>query len=123
MSNLVWRPAVELAQMIRDRRIPTAGMIPEVPGMPYCLRQMMTVGCFARSLEDLRLCFSLLAVADPRRPDVPPVPLDSPSGKSLSDCHFQRSCQIRLPKIGFFSVLYESALPNIQITVVRCGGK
>lgn len=68
-----------------DRRISTAGMIPEVPGMPYCLRQMMTVGCFARSLEDLRLCFSLLAVADPRRPDVPPVPLDTPSGKSLQD--------------------------------------
>ncbi|HEY9657859.1 MAG TPA: amidase, partial [Allocoleopsis sp.] len=68
-----------------DRRISTAGMIPEVPGMPYCLRQMMTVGCFARSLEDLRLCFSLIAGADPRRPDVPPVPLDYPSGKSLND--------------------------------------
>ncbi|MBD2258428.1 amidase [Pseudanabaena sp. FACHB-2040] len=67
-----------------DRRISTAGMIPEVPGMPYCLRQMMTVGCFARSLEDIRLCFSLLAGADPRRPDVPPVPLDSPSGKTLA---------------------------------------
>jgi len=68
-----------------DRRISTAGMIPEVPGMPYCLRQMMTVGCFARSLKDLRLCFSLIAGADPRRPDVPPVPLDTPSGKSLQD--------------------------------------
>jgi amidase len=68
-----------------DRRISTAGMIPEVPGMPYCLRQMMTVGCFARSLEDLRLCFSLIAGADPRRPDVPPVPLDYPSGKSFND--------------------------------------
>lgn len=68
-----------------DRRISTAGMIPKVPGMPYCLRQMMTVGCFARSLEDLRLCFSLIAGTDPRRPDVPPVPLDTPSGKSLRD--------------------------------------
>ncbi|MBD1822112.1 amidase [Cyanobacteria bacterium FACHB-DQ100] len=68
-----------------DRRISTAGMIPEVPGMPYCLRQMMTVGCFARSLTDLRLCFSLIAGADPRRPDVPSIPLDTPSGQSLSD--------------------------------------
>jgi amidase len=68
-----------------DRRISTAGMIPEVPGMPYCLRQMITVGCFARSLDDLRLCFSLIAGADPRRPDVLPVPLDTPSGKSLQD--------------------------------------
>ncbi|XGV94640.1 MAG: amidase [Leptolyngbya sp. BL-A-14] len=68
-----------------DRRISTAGMIPEVPEMPYCLRQMMTVGCFARSLEDLRLCFSLIAGTDPRRPDVPPVPLDHPFSKMLSD--------------------------------------
>jgi amidase len=68
-----------------DRRISTAGMIPEVPGMPYCLRQMMTVGCFARSLEDLRLYFSLITGSDPRRPDVPPVPLDHPSGKLLHD--------------------------------------
>lgn len=68
-----------------DHRISTAGMIPEVPGMPYCLRQMMTVGCFARSLEDIRLCFALIAGADRRRPDVPPVPLDTPSGQSLQD--------------------------------------
>ncbi|MDM9383072.1 amidase [Chlorogloeopsis sp. ULAP01] len=68
-----------------DRRISTAGMIPEVPGMPYCLRQMMTVGCFARSLEDIRLCFSLIAGADLRRPDVPPISLDMPSGKTLRD--------------------------------------
>lgn len=68
-----------------DRRISTAGQIPEVPGMPVCIRQMMTVGCFARSLEDLRLCFSLIAGADLRRPDVPPLPLDTPSGKPLQD--------------------------------------
>ncbi len=68
-----------------DRRISTAGQIPEVPGMPICLRQMITVGCFARSLEDIRLCFSLIAGADIRRPDVPPIPLDTPSGKSLQN--------------------------------------
>lgn len=68
-----------------DRRISTAGMIPEVPGMPHCLRQMITVGCFGRSLEDLRLCFSIITGADSRRPDVPPIPLDTPSSKSLQD--------------------------------------
>lgn len=66
-----------------DRRISTAGQIPEVPGMPVCIRQMMTVGCFARSLEDIRLCFSLIPGSDIRRPDVPPIPFDTPSGKSL----------------------------------------
>jgi amidase len=68
-----------------DRRISTLGTIPETPGMPYCLRQMMTVGCFGRSIADLKLSFSLVAGADPDRPDVPPVSLDRPSGKSLQD--------------------------------------
>lgn len=68
-----------------DRRISTAGQIPEVPGMPICLRQMMTAGCLARSIADLRLCFSLIAGADPRCPDVPPIPLDTPLGKTLAD--------------------------------------
>jgi amidase len=68
-----------------DRRISTAGQIPEVPGMPVCIRQMITVGCFSRSIEDLQLCFSLIAGADDRRPDVPPVPLDIPTGKSLQN--------------------------------------
>lgn len=66
-----------------DRRISTAGMIPEVPGMPLCIRQLMTVGCFARSLADIQLCFPLIVGADLRRPDVPPVPIDTLSGKSL----------------------------------------
>ena len=66
-----------------DRRISTAGMIPEVPGLPICLRQMMTVGILTRSLEDLRLCFSVIAGADARCPDVPPIPFDSPPEKPL----------------------------------------
>jgi amidase len=66
-----------------DRRISTAGAIPETPGLPYCLRQMMTVGCFARTLADIRLCFSLIAGADPRRPDVPPVALDPSPVRAL----------------------------------------
>jgi amidase len=68
-----------------EHRISTAGVIPETPGMPICLRQMMTVGCLARSVADLQLCFEIVAGVDPRRPDVPPVPLDTPSGKSLTD--------------------------------------
>jgi amidase len=66
-----------------DRRVSTAGHIPEVPGMSRCIRQMLVAGPIARSIEDLQLCFSLIAGADPRQPEVPPVPLDSPSCKSL----------------------------------------
>ena len=68
-----------------DRRISTAGHIPEAPGMPKCIRQLMTVGSFARSIEDLQLCLSLTVGADPRQPDVPPVPLDTVEEKSLQD--------------------------------------
>lgn len=68
-----------------DRRISTLGMIPETPGMPYCLRQMITVGCFGRSIEDIRLSFTIIAGADLNRPDVPPVPLDLPSGKAMKE--------------------------------------
>ncbi|HEY9768342.1 MAG TPA: amidase [Coleofasciculaceae cyanobacterium] len=64
------------------RRISTAGHIPEAPGMSKCIRQLMTVGSFARSIEDLRLCLSLTVGADPRQPDVPPVPLDKFPQKS-----------------------------------------
>ncbi|MGB7412694.1 MAG: amidase [Thermosynechococcaceae cyanobacterium] len=66
-----------------DRRISTAGVIPEVPGLPNCLRQMMTVGILARSLPDIQLCFTVIAGADPRRPDVPPIPVDPSPEKSL----------------------------------------
>jgi amidase len=68
-----------------DRRISTAGHIPEAPGMPKCIRQLMTVGSFARSIEDLRLCLSLTVGADSRQPDVPPVPLNMVQERNLSD--------------------------------------
>ncbi len=68
-----------------DRRLPTTGHIPEVPGMPKCIRQLMTVGSFARSIEDLQLCLSLTVGADPRQPDIPPVPIDKPSEKRVQN--------------------------------------
>ncbi len=68
-----------------DRRLPTTGHIPEAPEMPKCIRQLMTVGSFARSIEDLELCLSLTVGADLLQPDIPPVPLDRPSEKLLPD--------------------------------------
>lgn len=68
-----------------DRRVPTTGHIPEVPGMPRCIRQMLVVGPIARSIEDLRLSFSLIAGADPRQPEIPPVPLDTFNPKRLQN--------------------------------------
>ena len=73
------------ALMPTDRRLSTAGHIPEAPGMPKSIRQLMTVGSFARSIEDLRLCLTLTVGSDPRQPDVPPVPLDTFEKRDLSD--------------------------------------
>ncbi|MBW4624046.1 MAG: amidase [Brasilonema octagenarum HA4186-MV1] len=66
-----------------DRRVSRAGHIPEVPGMPRCIRQMLTAGPFARSIEDLTLCLQLIAGADLRQPEIPPVGLDTPAPQSL----------------------------------------
>ena len=68
-----------------ERRLLTTGHIPEAPEMPKCIRQLMTVGSFARSIEDLQLCLSLTVGADPRQPDIPPVPLDQPGAKTIQN--------------------------------------
>ena len=73
------------ALMPTDRRISTAGHIPEAPGMLKCIRQLMTVGSFARSIEDLELCLSLTYGLDKRQPDVRPVPLNIVEEKHLQD--------------------------------------
>ena len=71
--------------MPTDRRVPTTGHIPELPEQPKHIRHMLRVGPLARSVEDLRLCFSLIAGADKRQPDIPPVALDLPKDKKLSE--------------------------------------
>jgi amidase len=71
--------------MPTDRRVPTTGHIPELPGKPKHIRHLLRIGPFARSIEDLRLCLALTAGADARQPEIPPVRLDSPTDKKLSD--------------------------------------
>jgi amidase len=65
-----------------DRRVPTTGNLPVGVGS---IRQMMTVGALTRSVEDLRICLSIIAGANNRQPDIPPVPLDTPSDRKLED--------------------------------------
>jgi amidase len=66
-----------------DYRVSTAGHVPELPGKPRCIRHMLSAGPLARSVEDLCLCFSIIAGSDRRQPDLPPVALDTPSQKNL----------------------------------------
>jgi amidase len=103
-----------------DRRISTRGHIPEVPGMSKCIRQMMTVGCFARSVEDLQLCFSVIAGADDLQPDVPPVPLDAPSSKSLPDLKI--AWMDGWEEVPVFSEI-KVAIQSVAQTLTQAGAK
>ena len=79
-----------------DRRVSLAGHILEIPGLPKCIRQMLVPGPLARSVEDLRLCFSLIAGADPRQPDIPPVPVDEPLLKPFNQLRIAWSDNFRV---------------------------
>lgn len=71
--------------MPTDRRVSTTGHIPPLPGQPQYFRHILRVGPLARSIEDLQLSLSLIAGADEKQPEIPPVPLDRPTAKKLSD--------------------------------------
>ena len=70
--------------MPTDRRVPTTGHVPELPGEPKIIRHMLRVGTLARSVADLQLCFSLIAGADIEQPEIPPVPVVFPPEPTLS---------------------------------------
>ena len=70
--------------MPTDGRVSTAGHIPPLPEQSRYIRHMLRVGAFARSIADLQLCFSLIAGADDRQPDIPNLPLNQPK-KELSN--------------------------------------
>lgn len=63
-----------------EHRVPARGHIPDwhIPGREPAgvLRHMGTYGPLARSVADLRLCFSVIAGPDGRQPEVPPMPVE-----------------------------------------------
>ena len=71
--------------MPTDGRVSTAGHLPPLPGQTKYVRQMLRIGPLARSIEDLQLCMSLIAGVDSTEPVIPPVPLDKPANKPLSE--------------------------------------
>ncbi len=58
-----------------SRRVSSAGHIPDLPGSPRFDRFLAVCGPMARSVEDLALAFRILAGADGRDTEVPPVPV------------------------------------------------
>jgi amidase len=71
-----------------EHRIPLTGHIPEPPGAPKGVRHMAVIGPLARSVNDLRLAFSIIAGPDNCEWEVPPVPLPSPPMLSLKEYRF-----------------------------------
>ena len=71
-----------------EHRVPGSGHIPGLPGDPKTVRHMGVFGPLARSVEDLRLCLSLIAGPDGRDWEVPPVPLDEVPEKPLKEASF-----------------------------------
>lgn len=62
-----------------EHRVSTFGHIPELPGTPKTIRYLQTIGPLARSVEDLRLCLSLIEGPDPYQPEVLSRPIqDNP---------------------------------------------
>ena len=68
-----------------EHRVSLAGHIPEPPGAPRGVRHMGVVGPLARSVADLRLALSVVAGEDGRSWEVPPVPLQPVTKRSLEE--------------------------------------
>lgn len=71
--------------MPTDRRVPTTGHIPPLPGQSQFIRHMLRIGAFARSVADLQLCLALIAGADIKQPEIPPVTEKEPTEKQLKE--------------------------------------
>ena len=100
-----------------DRLVPTLGHLPEVPGYPKSIRHVLTIGALARSIEDLKLCLCLIAGADPRQPEIPPVAIKT-SPKTLSSLRIAWT-----PELGNLTVDREisSALANFVTRLAEAG--
>ncbi len=101
-----------------DRLVPTIGHLPELPGYPQSIRHVLTIGALARSIEDLKLCLTLIAGTDPRQPEIPPVCLVNPPEKSLSSLRLAWT-----PELGNLTVDREisSALTNFMAQLADVG--
>jgi amidase len=102
-----------------DRRVSLAGHILEVPGSPKCIRQMLVPGPLARSIEDLRLCFTLVVGTDPRQPEIPPVPLDLPTNRPLKALRIAWSDDFRVPVAVEIQTAFQRAINKLTECVNR----
>ena len=68
-----------------ENRVPPTGFFRPPYGAPWSVRIMGSLGPMARDLGDLELGLAVVAGSDARYGDVPPVPLDRPPRRRLSE--------------------------------------
>ncbi|MEO6147557.1 MAG: amidase, partial [Sulfuriferula sp.] len=68
-----------------EHRVPGTGHITDLPGKPHAFRHLICFGPLARSVDDLKLVFSVIAGPDGHDILVPPVPLIPAPAKSLQN--------------------------------------
>ncbi len=71
-----------------EHRVSTFGHIPELPGTPKTIRHLQTIGPLARSVEDLRLCLSVIQDPDPRQPELMPISTQVNPITTLQSCRY-----------------------------------
>lgn len=71
-----------------EHRVSTFGHIPELPEKPKTIRHLQTIGPLARSVEDLRLCLSLIQGLDPQQEWLLPIPIEDYIVENLRSCRY-----------------------------------
>lgn len=66
-------------------RVSTAGHIPPIPGVKQGVRGLSVAGPIARSIDDLERAIRVIAGADNRQLEIPPVPLTDAVAPSLKE--------------------------------------
>ena len=71
-----------------EHRVSTFGHIPELPEKPKTIKHLQTIGPLARSVEDLRLCLSLIQGLDPQQEWLLPIPIEDYIVENLRSCRY-----------------------------------
>jgi amidase len=71
-----------------EHLVPLTGMTPGLPRKEYrSVRHQVHIGPLARSIDDLKLCLTIIAGPDGTDVDVPYIPLSEAKKKDLKDLH------------------------------------
>jgi amidase len=102
-----------------DHLVPFTGHIPPPPGTKGrgLLRQFLTPGPIARSIEDLRLALTIIAGPDEREWEVPPVPLKPAPARELRELRIAWCDDFGLP----VSAEIKTALAGTAAALARAG--